>query len=85
MQAGGVSGQSQEDDLVMSDLAAAAAADRVLPKKLRDALLLAGSGDHSYDEIGPDARHPDRHGEVARVGSTQGVEAQDGGHGIHDV
>ena len=23
-----------------------------LPKKLRDALLLAGSGDHSYDEIG---------------------------------
>jgi RNA polymerase sigma-70 factor (ECF subfamily) len=23
-----------------------------LPKKLRDALLLAGSGDHTYDEIG---------------------------------
>ena len=23
-----------------------------LPRKLRDALLLAGSGDHTYDEIG---------------------------------
>jgi RNA polymerase sigma-70 factor (ECF subfamily) len=23
-----------------------------LPKKLRDALLLAGSGEHSYEEIG---------------------------------
>ena len=46
-------GQSQEDDLVTSDLQ-----QRLkpliasLPKKLRDALLLAGSGDHSYDEIG---------------------------------
>ena len=46
-------GQSQEDDLVTSDLR-----KRLkpliasLPKKLRDALLLAGSGDHSYDEIG---------------------------------
>ena len=47
------SGQSQEDDLVTSDLQ-----QRLkpliasLPKKLRDALMLAGSGDHSYDEIG---------------------------------
>ena len=46
-------GQSQEDDLVTSDLQ-----KRLkpliasLPKKLRDALLLAGSGDHSYHEIG---------------------------------
>ena len=46
-------GQSQEDDLVTSDLQ-----QRLkpliasLPKKLRDALMLAGSGDHSYDEIG---------------------------------
>jgi RNA polymerase sigma-70 factor, ECF subfamily len=46
-------GQSQEDDLVTSDLR-----KRLkpliasLPKKLRDALLLGGSGDHSYDEIG---------------------------------
>jgi len=46
-------GQSQEDDLVTSDLQ-----KRLkpliasLPKKLRDALLLAGAGDHSYDEIG---------------------------------
>ena len=46
-------GQSQEDDLVTSDLQ-----KRLkpliasLPKKLRDALLLAGSGDHTYDEIG---------------------------------
>jgi RNA polymerase sigma-70 factor (ECF subfamily) len=46
-------GQSQEDDLMTSDLQ-----KRLkpliasLPKKLRDTLLLAGSGDHSYDEIG---------------------------------
>ena len=46
-------GQSQEDDLVTSDLQ-----KRLkplitsLPKKLRDALLLAGAGDHTYDEIG---------------------------------
>ncbi len=46
-------GQSQEDELMTSDLQ-----ERLkpliasLPKKLRDALLLAGSGDHSYDEIG---------------------------------
>jgi RNA polymerase sigma-70 factor, ECF subfamily len=46
-------GQSQEDDLMTSDLQ-----KRLkpliasLPKKLRDALLLAGSGDHTYDEIG---------------------------------
>ncbi|HEX9366106.1 MAG TPA: RNA polymerase sigma factor [Vicinamibacterales bacterium] len=46
-------GQSQEDELMTSDLQ-----KRLkpliasLPKKLRDALLLAGSGDHSYDEIG---------------------------------
>ena len=46
-------GQSQEDELLTSDLQ-----KRLrpliasLPKKLRDALLLAGSGDHSYDEIG---------------------------------
>jgi RNA polymerase sigma-70 factor (ECF subfamily) len=45
--------RSQEDDLMASDLQ-----QRLkplvasLPKKLRDALLLAGSGDHSYDEIG---------------------------------
>jgi RNA polymerase sigma-70 factor (ECF subfamily) len=46
-------GQSQEDDLRTSDLR-----KRLkpliasLPRKLRDALLLAGAGDHSYDEIG---------------------------------
>ena len=46
-------GQSQEDDLMTSDLQ-----KRLkpliasLPKNLRDALLLAGSGDHTYDEIG---------------------------------
>ena len=46
-------GRSQEDDLMTSDLQ-----KRLkpliasLPKKLRDALLLAGSGDHTYDEIG---------------------------------
>jgi RNA polymerase sigma-70 factor (ECF subfamily) len=46
-------GPSQEDDLMTSDLQ-----KRLkpliasLPKKFRDALLLAGSGDHTYDEIG---------------------------------
>lgn len=46
-------GHSQEDALISADLQR-----RVrpliasLPKKLRDALLLAGSGDHSYDDIG---------------------------------
>jgi len=52
-------GQSQEDDLMTLDLR-----KRLkpliasLPKKLRDALLLAGSGDHSYDEIGQMLRIP---------------------------
>ena len=46
-------GQTQEEDLMTADL------ERRLkpliaglPKKLRDTLLLAGSGDHSYEEIG---------------------------------
>jgi RNA polymerase sigma-70 factor (ECF subfamily) len=45
--------RSQEEDLMTSDLQR-----RVrpliasLPKKLRDVLMLAGSGDHSYEEIG---------------------------------
>lgn len=45
--------RSQEEDLLTADLR-----NRLkpliaaLPKKLRDALLLAGSGDHSYEEIG---------------------------------
>jgi len=53
------SGQSQEDVVLTSDL------ERRLkpliaglPKKLRDALLLAGSGDHSYEEIGRMLRIP---------------------------
>jgi len=52
-------GHSQEDALLTADL------ERRLkpliaglPKKLRDALLLAGSGDHSYDEIGQMLRIP---------------------------
>ena len=76
-------GQSQEDELLTSDLQ-----KRLrpliasLPKKLRDALLLAGSGDHSYDEIGQMLEDPDRDGEVAGVGSAQGVETEDGGDGV---
>jgi RNA polymerase sigma-70 factor (ECF subfamily) len=47
------SGQSQEDELMTSDLQRRLRPlIASLPKKLRDALLLAGSGDHSYDEIG---------------------------------
>ena len=46
-------GQSQEDELVTSDLQRRLKPlIASLPKKLRDALLLAGSGDHTYDEIG---------------------------------
>jgi RNA polymerase sigma-70 factor (ECF subfamily) len=46
-------GQSQEDDLMTSDLRRRLRPlIASLPKKLRDALLLAGSGDHSYEEIG---------------------------------
>lgn len=46
-------GPSQEDALMTSDLQKRLTPlIASLPKKLRDALLLAGSGDHSYDEIG---------------------------------
>ena len=45
-------GQSQEDDLLTSDLQRRLRPlIASLPKKLRDALLLAGTGEHSYDEI----------------------------------
>lgn len=46
-------GQTQEEEAIAADLQ-----QRLkpliagLPKKLRDALLLAGSGDYTYDEIG---------------------------------
>ena len=46
-------GQSQEDEVMTSDLQRRLRPlIASLPKKLRDALLLAGSGDHSYEEIG---------------------------------
>ena len=46
-------GRSQEEELRTSDLQRRLRPlIASLPKKLRDALLLAGSGDHSYDEIG---------------------------------
>jgi len=46
-------GQSQEEGLLTADLRRRLKPlIASLPKKLRDALLLAGSGDHSYDEIG---------------------------------
>jgi RNA polymerase sigma-70 factor (ECF subfamily) len=52
-------GQSQEDDLMTLDLKTRLKPlIASLPKKLRDALLLAGSGDHSYDEIGQLLRIP---------------------------
>ena len=45
--------RSQEDDLLTSDLQKRLRPlIAALPRKLRDALLLAGSGDHSYEEIG---------------------------------
>jgi RNA polymerase sigma-70 factor (ECF subfamily) len=45
--------RSQEDDLMTSDLQRRLKPlIASLPQKLRDALLLAGSGDHSYEEIG---------------------------------
>jgi len=52
-------GQSQEDELVTSDLQRRLKPlIASLPKKLRDALLLACSGDHSYEEIGKMLRIP---------------------------
>ena len=46
-------GQTQEEDLMTADLQRRLKPLIAgLPKKLRDTLLLAGSGDHSYDEIG---------------------------------
>lgn len=45
--------RSQEDDLMTADLQRRLRPlIASLPRKLKDALLLAGSGDHSYDEIG---------------------------------
>jgi RNA polymerase sigma-70 factor (ECF subfamily) len=45
--------RSQEDDVAAEQLQRALRRlIGTLPKKLRDALLLAGSGEHSYDEIG---------------------------------
>ena len=76
-------GQSQEDDLLTSDLQ-----KRLrpliasLPKKLRDALLLAGLGRPQLRRDRTDAEDSDRHGEVAGVGSAQGAETEDGGDGI---
>ena len=46
-------GQTQEEDLMAADLQRRLKPLIAgLPKKLRDTLLLAGSGDHSYEEIG---------------------------------
>jgi len=45
--------QTHEDEVMTSDLRARLKPlIAALPKKLRDALLLAGSGDYRYDEIG---------------------------------
>jgi RNA polymerase sigma-70 factor (ECF subfamily) len=45
--------RTQEDDVMTSDLQRRLRPlIAALPKRLRDALLLAGSGDHSYEEIG---------------------------------
>ena len=53
MQGLAATGQSQEDELMIADLQRRLRPlIASLPKKLRDALLLAGSGDHGYDEIG---------------------------------
>jgi RNA polymerase sigma-70 factor (ECF subfamily) len=52
-------GQTQEDDLMTSDLRRRLKPLIAgLPKKLRDALLLAGSGDYTYEEIGQMLRVP---------------------------
>jgi len=52
-------GRTQEDDLLTSDLRQRLKPlIAALPKKLRDALLLAGSGDYTYEEIGQVLRVP---------------------------
>jgi RNA polymerase sigma-70 factor (ECF subfamily) len=51
--------QSQEEALLTSDLQRRLRPlIAALPKKLKDALLLAGSGDHTYEEIGQMLRIP---------------------------
>lgn len=52
-------GRSAEDELMTADLQRRLKPlIAALPAKLRDALLLAGSGDHSYDEIAAMLRIP---------------------------
>ena len=46
----------------------------VLPRKLRDALLLAQSGDYSYEEIAAMLGAPIGHDQVARVGGAAAGE-----------
>jgi RNA polymerase sigma-70 factor, ECF subfamily len=51
--------RSQEDDLAAGDMQRMVRRlIRTLPGKLRDALLLAGSGDYSYEQIGQMLRIP---------------------------
>ena len=53
MQGVAAGGQTQEEALLTADLQRRLRPlIASLPKKLRDALLLAGAGEHSYDEIG---------------------------------
>jgi RNA polymerase sigma-70 factor (ECF subfamily) len=53
MQGVAAGGRTQEEELMTADLQRRLKPlIASLPKKLRDALLLAGSGEHSYDEIG---------------------------------
>ena len=74
--------RSQEDDLAAAELQQTIRRlIRTLPRKLRDALLLAGSGDYTYTQIGFILGVPVGHGEVARLGSAPGAEGQDDGPG----
>ena len=47
-----------------------------LPKKLRDALLLAGTGEHTVRTDQPDAGCTARHGEVASIRGPPGAEEE---------
>ena len=70
--------RSQEDTVVDEELQRnVTRLIGTLPKKLRDALLLAGTGEHTYEQISQ-MLGPARHGEMARLGGPPGAEEEAG-------
>ena len=67
-------GRSQEDEVVDDELQQnVTRLIGTLPRKLRDALLLAGTGEHTYEQISQMLGDAGRHREVARLGGAPGA------------